>query len=111
MKTLKERWADALSDLGWWTVIILLGVGIWASFADSKEITLIHENSGKTHVTGGIGPCYGWKDSGLGMRICYTNRERTMCKTLIYNHDTWHEGEPYVCEENNKVPDKFEITK
>jgi hypothetical protein len=67
--------------------------------AHLTEITLIHENSGKTHVEGGTGLCYGWSRASGNMRICYLNREHTECKYLIYVHGLWHESLPFQCTE------------
>jgi len=73
-----------------------------AAILNSGNILPIHENSGKIHIEGGTGLCYGWVDAGSNMRICYTNKERTMCKYLIYSHGAWHEGEPFKCTEGEE---------
>jgi hypothetical protein len=97
MKTLKERWLDALKDWRWWFIVIFITLCIWAQYAHTSKIILVHENSGMTHTEGGIGPCFGWKTADRAMRVCYLDRERTSCKDLILSHDVWHEGTAYPC--------------
>jgi hypothetical protein len=67
-------------------------------------LTLVsaHENSGKTHTKGGTGHCYGWHDLGGNIRICYLDKEKDQCKTIIYSHGLWHESADRECTEDDK---------
>ena len=60
-------------------------------------VSKAHENSGKTHTKESIGPCFGWKTVDSGQRICYLDKDKEVCKTVIYNHGQWHESEEYPC--------------
>jgi len=80
-----------------WTVVILLALCVWATYANSGRMMLIHENSGMTHSKGGTGHCHGWEVIGEGMRLCFMDKEHTMCKRIVHNHDIWHESEPFPC--------------
>jgi hypothetical protein len=75
------------------TMIIIL-IGLTLGFA--------HENSGKIHSEGGIGPCYGWNKTTTDTRVCYLDAEKTDCRTIIYSHGTWHESDERKCTEEDR---------
>jgi hypothetical protein len=82
-----------------WILLLFLVLPNGETYVHVTETIPVHENSGKTHVEGGTGPCHGWARAGANMRVCYINKERTQCKYLIYVHGAWHEGEPFPCTE------------
>jgi len=59
-----------------------------------------HENETYKHKE--IGGCFGWKSLDHEMRLCYRNKEHTICVILIFNHGMWHVSEEFECKTYDK---------
>jgi hypothetical protein len=60
-----------------------------------------HEN--ETYRHGGIGICFGWKSLDHEKKLCYRNREHTICVILIYTHGEFHVTEEFECKTYDKT--------
>jgi len=101
MKSLKQRWQDAIHSPLWWATTIAMVLFIAVASIPSDG----HEYAGKKHSIDGTGQCFGWDTVDSTWKICFIDKEHTRCKTIIYAHDTWHESKTYPCPGTG-----FEIT-
>lgn len=59
-----------------------------------------HKN--ETYEHKGIEGCFGWKSLDYEKKLCYRNKEHTICVILIYNHGIFHVTEEFECKTYDK---------
>ena len=86
--------------LRWLVYILTIFIIMWAAWSDA------HETEDFKH--GGTGVCYGWIITENDVRICFTNKEHTKCKLLIFAHGMFHVSKEFICDDTEKTDNQTE---